>query len=99
MGVFLFDQYSLLHIATGIIAYFWKISFPIWMVLHFAFEVVENTEFGMDIINQYIRFWPGGKNEADTFINSVGDQLSSAIGWLFAYYLDYLGIKYGWYYK
>ena len=60
MGVRFFDQFTYLHFAVGIIAYFWNISLVYWIVLHAIFEFVENTQMGIKIINKYIVFWPGG---------------------------------------
>ena len=97
MGTLLFDQYSLLHFASGVIAYFFGISFEVWILLHIVFELTENTESGMKIINTYLKFWPGGKPKPDTTINSLGDVISGAAGWLVAYKLDELGDKFGWY--
>jgi hypothetical protein len=37
----------------------------------------------MQFINNNITFWPGGKPAADSVINSIGDILSSIIGWYF----------------
>ena len=97
MGQYLFDQYSILHFAVGIIAYFWNISFMTTLILHILFEIIENTPYGMHIINTYMKIWPGGKPYADSFINSMGDNLSTALGWMSAYYLDKLSTKYGLY--
>ncbi len=69
MGKYLFDQYTFLHFAVGIIAYFWNISFKIWIIIHTLFEIFENTETGMYIINNYIPLWPGKKPKKDTYIN------------------------------
>ncbi len=97
MGVHYFDQYTYLHFAVGIIAYFWNISFVNWFILHVIFEFVENTQLGVHIINKYILFWPGGKPKSDTIVNSVGDTFGAMLGWSSAYYLDKLGNTYGWY--
>ena len=98
MGKYFFDQYSLLHYASGIVAYFWGISFKTWLIIHTLFEYIENTSFGIKFINTYLTFWPGGKPKADSVINSyVGDTIFAAIGWLCAYYLDKMGNKFGWY--
>ena len=97
MGYALFDQFTYLHFATGIISYFWNISLPLLIILHTIFEYVENTKIGMHIINKYMVFWPGGKPEADAIINIVGDTIGAMIGWISAYYLDKLGHKNGWY--
>ena len=44
-------------------------------------------------------FWPGGKPEADAYINRIGDTLGVLIGWVSAYYLDSMGIRRDWYAK
>lgn len=94
MGKYFFDQYSILHFATGIIVYFWNFSLRTWILLHLLFELVENTNQGIKIINKYLWFWPGGKPMSDTIINSIGDTTFAIFGWLFAYYMDYIGSKY-----
>ena len=97
MGKQLFDQYTLLHIAVGVVAYFWGLNIVSWLILHTIFEIIENTEFGIKIINKYITFWPGGKPYADYNINIFGDTFGALIGWGLAYYLDKFGEKQGWY--
>lgn len=96
MGYRLFDQYTYLHFAVGIVVYFWNISLLQWFVLHSLFEFLENTQTGMSFINRLV-FWPGGKPNADSPINIIGDTIGSITGWLSAYYLDHLGNTYGWY--
>ena len=89
MGQKTFDQFSLLHFATGIIAYFWGLPFVWWIILHVLFEYIENTKIGMHFINKYITMWPGGKQHPDTFMNSmIGDNVSAALGWIFASMVD-----------
>lgn len=85
MGTHLLDKYSLLHVATGIIARYWNMSFLTWLLLHTVFELLENMDIGRYVINRYIVLWPGGKPAADTAINTVGDFLCAATGWLFAH--------------
>ena len=97
MGYQYFDQYTYLHFAVGIVVYFWNISLLNWVILHTIFEFLENTQMGVNIINKYIVFWPGGKPKSDTIINSVGDTFGAVVGWLSAYYLDKLGNNYKWY--
>jgi hypothetical protein len=98
MGKNMFDQYSLLHFATGIILYFWNIALLDATLLHILFEIIENTNIGMYIINKYITMWPGGKPFADSFDNSmIGDNISFIVGWLVGYVFDYYGKKYDWY--
>jgi hypothetical protein len=93
----IFDQYSLLHIASGIIAYFWNLNLFSWFILHTLFELLENTQYSAQFITKYITFWPGGKQTIDSIPNMIGDTISAIIGWLIAYYLDYYGVKYKWY--
>jgi hypothetical protein len=97
MGYLYFDQYTYLHFAVGIVVYFWNISLLNWIILHTIFEILENTQMGINIINQYIVFWPGGKPKSDSIINSVGDTFGAILGWLSAYYFDKLGNNYKWY--
>lgn len=84
MGTHFTDKYSLLHFATGIIAYYWSISFTSWFFAHLLYEYVENTGAGMKIINK-ITLWPGGKERADTILNSAGDQFYGLLGWAFTF--------------
>ena len=98
MGIKIADQYSLLHIASGIIAYFWGISFNMWFIIHFMFEFIENTELGINFINTWLKnIWPGGKQYPDSIQNTISDTAFGLIGWLFAYMIDYYGNKFGWY--
>ena len=48
----------------------------------------------MNLINNYFKFWPGGKPYADSFINCLGDTVGTIIGWFSAYLIDKLGSKY-----
>lgn len=92
MGTNLIDQYSLLHFATGIVAYFWGLNLYQWFYIHLLFELIENTNTGMYIINIYFKdIWPGGKPTSDSFINSIGDTIFSILGWVLA---DYISAKY-----
>jgi hypothetical protein len=84
MGNTLFDQYSLLHFSVGVVAYFWSVSFSMIMIIHILFETIENTQCGMNFINTYIPFWPGGKTHADSCLNRVGDTVFSGLGWIVA---------------
>ena len=97
MGNQLFDQYSVLHYATGIIAYFWGIPLNYWFIAHFAFEMVENTLYGMRFINDVLKYWPGGKPRADSIINIVGDNISALLGWFCAKKIEEIGKTRGWY--
>lgn len=98
MGLLLMDQYTYLHFASGIIAYFWGVGFWIWMLAHVLFEAAENTPLGMELINRLLKgWWPGGKPSADGSWNILGDNVGAAIGWASAWALDMLGSRLGWY--
>jgi hypothetical protein len=88
MGIMFMDNFSLLHFASGVIANFWGISFEHWFLLHILFEIVENTEGGIYFIDNYIKIWPGGKEQADSLINMIGDQFFGVLGWVVAYYVN-----------
>jgi hypothetical protein len=89
MGLRAFDQYSLLHFAAGVIAYFWSISFFIVILVHIFFEFFENTSIGMNLINTYfLRWWPGGKTHPDSLLNRTSDTIFTGLGWLAAAQLD-----------
>jgi hypothetical protein len=98
MGTQLFDQYALLHFATGIVVYFWGVNIWVWLLIHTIFEWFENTQTGMHLINTYVSIWPGGKPTADTLTNSIGDTIAALLGWFLAYALDIYGSKRGWYF-
>ncbi len=95
----LFDQFTYLHFAVGIVMYFWGISLPKWLIIHTAYELFESTSFGVNFINVVFgKLWPGGGDHQPAhIINSVGDTIAALIGWISAYYLDRLGSKMGWY--
>jgi hypothetical protein len=84
MGVNFTDQFSLLHFSTGIIVYFWRLSFNKWFIVHLLYEVFTNTKYGIYFINHYSQF-PGGKLNYDSYLNILGDQFWGMLGWIFAY--------------
>jgi len=57
------------------------------------FELIENTEYGIYVINTYFTFWPGGKPKANNIINRIGDTIGGIIGWYSAKWLDDYFIK------
>jgi len=61
------------------------------------FEIVENTQCGMHIINKYLTYWPGGKPHVDSLLNIFGDQVFFALGWIIAKIVDHAGQTFGWY--
>ena len=98
MGKKILDQYTLLHFAIGIIAYFWNISLKTTFIAHTLFELLENTNYGIKLINNF-PFWPGGKPRADTVQNQIGDTIGTIIGWITAKSFDNFGVSQGWYPK
>jgi hypothetical protein len=97
MGFRLLDQYSLLHAAMGVVLYFWGVPLLWAIIAHSVYELAENTPWGMRMI-QGIAFWPGGKWEADSWVNIVGDTVSFTAGWGAAAALNQMGAARGWYY-
>lgn len=81
MGKLLFDQYTYLHFAVGIVLYFWNVSLKKVIIYHSLFEFLENTELGIDFINNYFLIWPGGKPERNYLLNSIGDTIGIILGW------------------
>jgi len=89
MGKNLIDQYSLLHFSVGVVSYFWGVRGLVAIGIHTLFELIENTQFGMNVINNIFKgIWPGGKNNADTYLNIFGDTVSFTFGWILAQQLD-----------
>ena len=93
MGQLLFDRFTYLHFASGIIAYFFDLSLLQFIILHTIFEIIENTKFGINFINKYLFSWPGGKSDSDRIINNIGDTIGALIGWLSAYLISYNSLK------
>jgi hypothetical protein len=91
MGTKLMDRFSYLHFAVGVVIYYFNVDLFTSVILHTIFEIIENSPFGINVINNYIIIWPGGKPSADTFINSVGDTIFFILGWLSGYYISHLG--------
>jgi hypothetical protein len=88
MGQNFIDQYSLLHFASGIMFYFLGINFNISIFIHTLFEIIENIPLGTTNVYYLHLFWLGGRNEPDTFLNSVGDTVIFALGFLTSRYID-----------
>ena len=82
------DQYSLLHFATGVLAYFWGMPLWTYALLHIVFELTENTTQGIHFINEYIPIWPGGKPAPDSPLNQIGDIVFGVFGWASSILLD-----------
>jgi len=87
MGELFTDNFSILHLAVGVIFYFWGITLTNSIIIHIIFEYLENLDFIMKI-NNSSGWWPGGKPSADKIINRVGDTFYFALGWLLSKYID-----------
>lgn len=83
------DSYTYLHFGVGIILYYWGVRLKNLLIIHTLFEIIENTKFGMSIINIYFTKWPGGKPYSDSLINILGDSIGVIFGWLTSYYINY----------
>ena len=90
MGYKLYDQYSLLHMAVGILSYFWGMPLMTLLVIHTIFELVENTDWGRNFITTHLTLWPGGKSQADSLTNTVSDTVFVTTGWFMAQQVDKL---------
>jgi hypothetical protein len=89
MGVSFTDKFSLLHFASGIIAYYWNLSFFDWFILHLVYEIIQNSKYGILFINNVVTLWPGGKLSYDSYTNMVGDQFYGILGWIFTHFFLY----------
>ena len=86
MGKYFIDKYSVYHLSSGIIAYYCGLSFGKWFTIHAIYELLENSRLQKEL--DKIEIWPGRKPSPDTFINSVGDQFYTMIGWCIGYLLS-----------
>lgn len=89
MGKYFIDKYSLLHFASGVIAYHFGLDITIWFLINIIFEMLENTPVGIQFIqNHLLTIWPGGKEYPDSIINSLGDIIFGITGWCVCYIID-----------
>jgi hypothetical protein len=86
MGKYFIDKYSLYHLCSGIIAYYFGLSFGKWFTIHAIYEVLENSRLQKEL--DKIEIWPGRKPSPDYVMNSVGDQISTMIGWCIGYFMN-----------
>lgn len=88
MGTNTFDTFSILHFASGIIAYYWGISLHIWIILNIIYEIFDNI-IALELIGS-IKIWPGGKKYKDNLINSFSDVVFGVAGLVTVAMLDIL---------
>tara|TARA_Y100000310_G_C20610936_1_gene777950 strand:- start:1196 stop:1465 length:270 start_codon:yes stop_codon:yes gene_type:complete len=75
-----FDKWSLVHFATGLIASKTKlVSFPQWVILHTASEIIENSKEGKSLWRKL--GW--SRYEGDSLTNIAGDTASTMAGFLY----------------
>lgn len=85
------DQYSLFHLAIGVVMYFWSLPFLSFILFNLALEYAEKTSTGMNLKNTYLRgWWPGGKSVPTTFLARLSDVASMLIGIAVSYGIDQL---------
>tara|TARA_R110002074_G_scaffold360335_1_gene533084 strand:- start:482 stop:760 length:279 start_codon:yes stop_codon:yes gene_type:complete len=87
MGIKFTDNYSFLHFSVGAVLYYWNLSIENLIIIHTIFEILENTQQGMKII-QGFPLWPGGKQHADSYMNMLGDTIWVILGWTVARILN-----------
>ena len=82
MGKQIFDKYTLLHIASCVIAKKFGMKENKFHILHLLFEIWENSEQGVEFLSTW-EFYDifGGKTEPDAVINSIGDLIGGYIGY------------------
>lgn len=83
----LFDKFSLLNGAVGVLVYYAKISFLLATLAHAAISLLYSSEGGYSFIKKYASWWPGNKRP-DSFYNVLGDNISFMSGWLLASGVD-----------
>ncbi len=81
------DQYSLIHMAVGILFYFWKISFILSSLTQATFMLLNNSEAGNRILGKYAPQYPNARKQ-DSWLNMLGDNMSFNFGWLLASAVD-----------
>ena len=85
------DQYSLFHVAIGIVMYFWSLPFLSFILFNLALEYAETTSIGSNLKHTYLQgWWPGGKSVPTTFLARLSDVMSMAIGIALSYAIDQL---------
>ncbi len=94
MGKYLLDQYSLLHYAVGVVAFFLDIRLSIALAIHIVFEVAENSTRVAAFLNT-LPFWPGGKAASDSLLNTTTDNVVFVLGWFTAWGANALAKNYG----
>lgn len=81
------DQFSYLHFASGITAYFFGFKLKNWMLLHLAFDIFDNSNWGIQFVQKYVSFLKQPRYGSDPPLNIIVDNIISVLGWVSAYYL------------
>jgi len=83
------DQYSLFHVAIGIVMYFWSLPFLSFILFNLALEYAETTSIGSNLKHTYLQgWWPGGKSVPTTFLARISDVACMLAGMLISYGVD-----------
>ena len=83
----MFSQYSLIHIALGLIIYFIKIPLLLATLVYGSFLLVYNHAEGNRLVHKFVPMWPGCKR-TDEYLPILGDVISFNAGWLTASAVD-----------
>ena len=57
MGELFTDKYSIYHFSSGVIAYYFGVSFLKWFIIHAVYELLENSRLQKEL--DKIEIWPG----------------------------------------
>ena len=80
-----FDGWLWLHVAVGILGYTIGLSEIHYVLTHGAYELLSNTETGMDIVNK-LPLWPN-KPGIDRMENILADPFWGWVGWRLGKYV------------
>ena len=82
------DQYSYLHFASGVTAYFVGFRLKTWFIIHLGVDLLENSPPGIYLIKKYLYYFWRPREGSDPAWNIVADNVLALVGWISAYYLE-----------
>lgn len=74
-----FDKWLWLHVGVGMLGYTAGINELHYVLIHSAYELLSNTQTGMEIVNK-IPLWPN-KPDIDPVENILADPFWGWVGW------------------
>ena len=80
-----FDEWLWLHVAVGFLGYSVGLSEIHYVLAHSVYELLSNTETGMNFVNK-IPLWPN-KPEIDSMENIIADPFWGWVGWRLGKYV------------